>query len=695
MSTLDCQHRIVRRVCIAAGFVIIAVNLGVPMGFHAKDSGGGRGRGIRAALGIGLCLTFVFCMLSLHSPAFLGSIEGKLLDYRFELRGAQKPSGSVVIAAIDEKSLRTLGRWPWGRDKLAVIVNNLSRAGAKVIMLDTILSEKSGEDGLLEASLLRAGDVVLPVTFHFADRLRPSGGEKLLEQNSYYTVSHPGELKPYPPPVAAGVLSPVPGLMSEASALGFINVLPDDDGSLRWDMTAIGYGGYLYPSADIQVAAQYLGIPSEKIDLDWPRGVRLGNRLIPTDRYGRTLIDYYGPERSFPYISAADIYENRFLPGAVRGKIVLVGATAVGLNDVVITPFSPVMPGIEKHATIISSILQGRFLRKASKTAGVIIVLITGLMFTVMVSRLRAAGALAALAGFMAAGGAGGYLAFLRGHLWGNLLYPSANVLAIFILVSVYKFAVEERYARRIRAMFSSYVTERVVSELVKNPAMAKLGGGRAEVTVLFSDVRGFTNFSEKHAPEEVVSILNEYLGAMTETIFRWEGTLDKFIGDAILAFWGAPLKQENHAELAIRCALDMERKVEELRGKWVAEGKTPLDMGIGINTGEVLVGNIGAQGKKMDYTVIGDSVNLGSRIEALTRKYNVRILITGFTLQKIKDLLVQGKIGHVEAVGIESVIVKGKETPVRIYEIRNIAPGSASRIINPDTDRIVRFDSK
>ncbi len=177
--------------------------------------------------------------------------------------------------------------------------------------------------------------------------------------------------------------------------------------------------------------------------------------------------------------------------------------------------------------------------------------------------------------------------------------------------------------------MFSSYVTERIVNELIKNPDMAKLGGERREITLLFSDVRGFTSFSEKHTPEEVVSILNEYLGAMTGIVFKWEGTLDKFIGDAILAFWGAPMHQENHAELAVKCALEMVSTLRQLQQKWPSEGKPALDCGIGINTGEVIVGNIGAEGKKMDYTIIGDHVNLGSRIESLTRKYNVHILMT------------------------------------------------------------------
>jgi adenylate cyclase len=214
-------------------------------------------------------------------------------------------------------------------------------------------------------------------------------------------------------------------------------------------------------------------------------------------------------------------------------------------------------------------------------------------------------------------------------------------------------------------------------------------------LSILFSDVRGFTTFSETHAPEEVVPILNEYLGAMTEIVFKWEGTLDKFMGDAILAFWGAPLSQENHAELSTRCALNMLKKLEELQKKWRDEGKPVLDAGIGINSGEVLVGNIGAEGRKMDYTVIGDHVNLASRVEGLTRKYEARLLITEFTLHKITEDISAGRISHVEATGREKVIVKGKEKAVTIYEVKSLEHGKPSIITEAEEEKTTRFKEK
>ncbi|HWR96949.1 MAG TPA: adenylate/guanylate cyclase domain-containing protein, partial [Candidatus Methanoperedens sp.] len=236
--------------------------------------------------------------------------------------------------------------------------------------------------------------------------------------------------------------------------------------------------------------------------------------------------------------------------------------------------------------------------------------------------------------------------------------------------VVAWQHVVEFRLSRRMRRLFSSYVTERVVERLIAEPAMARLGGERREVTILFADIRGFTTFSEKHPPEEVVRTLNEYLGAMTEVIFRWEGTLDKFIGDTILAFWGAPLPQTDHPERALRCALHLCSRLDGLNAAWTAAGRPPLEIGVGVSTGSVLVGNIGAEGKKMDYTVIGDQVNLCSRVEELTKSHRTRILITASTFERVQPLLANGGIGHVAVEGPVEVVVKGREEAVSVYRV-------------------------
>jgi adenylate cyclase len=260
---------------------------------------------------------------------------------------------------------------------------------------------------------------------------------------------------------------------------------------------------------------------------------------------------------------------------------------------------------------------------------------------------------------------------------------------------TVSKLLFEEKQSRQIRAMFSSYVTERLVNEMIRNPDMAQLGGQKRDITVLFSDVVGFTTYSENHQPEEVVAILNEYLGAMTDVVLKWEGILDKFIGDAIVVFWGAPMKQDDHAERGVRCALEMQERLDQLRQKWEAEGKTPLASGIGLNSGEAIVGNIGAEGKKMDYTVIGDHVNLGARVEGLTRRYDARILITEYTLERLRPAIAVGQFRGVSIVGQERVIVKGKDTPVGIYSLQQLDPLAATVVVECDPEKVVRLTEK
>jgi adenylate cyclase len=609
------------------------------------------------------------------------TLEEYLYDYRFKIRGTVTPPENIVIAAIDEKSLGSLGRWPWNRDKIAQLVKRLFEEGAEIIVFDIFFFEKEKNDRVLGHAMRRAGNVLLPIVFDFKESSSLPESETLI-QSAFTSIVHPERFHQYSPITAKRILIPIPELMRETMALGHINMLPDRDGTLRWETMAVEYQGYLYPSIDLQASAIFLGIPHEKIILRATEEINLGEkRTIPTDRYGRSLIYYYGPWQTFKHFSISDILEGQLKPGELQGKIVLIGASAVGIYDLRVTPFSAAMPGVEKHASVIASIMENRFLKRAPFSINLILLLVSGFLFSFLIIRLRSFGATLTTGLFMLLIFGSGYFLFVHQGLWINIAYPSINILLIFVMAMVYNYGIEERTARKIRAMFSTYATEKVVNELIKNPNLAKLGGERREMSILFSDVVGFTTFSEKHTPEEVVAMLNEYLGAMTDVIFRWEGTLDKFVGDAIVAFWGAPMRQENHAELALRCALEMVKRLEGLQKKWQSEGKPVLDSGIGINTGEVLVGNIGAEGKKMEYTVIGDHVNLCSRVESLTRQFKARILITEYTLNKIRNLVNIHFIGHLSIEGKEKVSVKGREEKVGIYEVHSIDHGLESKI--------------
>ncbi|HWI39963.1 MAG TPA: adenylate/guanylate cyclase domain-containing protein [Verrucomicrobiae bacterium] len=625
-----------------------------------------KNRGGRVLIGGSMLLILALLMAAGFPP--LQVIEGKLFDLRFAVRGPLPPPPQVVIAAIDEKSLREVGRWQWNRDRLALLVDRLYAAGAEVVAFDIILAEPFRDDPVLARSLHQAGNVLLPLDFLFDG---DSGNARCPDPAGYRTVLTSGGALAFF--TASGVDGPVEELAGKAMSFGHINIVPDRDGCVREEVLAVRYHDAWYPSLDLHAAASFLGVTPENIRLDADGNLLVGTRSIPIDHRCRTVINYYGPERTFPRFPAADIMAGRVGKERLEGKIVLVGVTAQGLYDLRVTPTSPAMPGIEKHANVVASILEKRFIRKAPLWGDLLALAGSGLLVILILGRFRAAAGSAAVAALFCGFALLNYQLFARWGIWLNAAYPTTGMASIFLGITAMNYAREEKHARRIRGMFSSYVSPRVVDELIKNPEMARLGGARREVTVMFTDIRGFTSLSEKTSPEELVAQLNEYLSAMTEVVFRWEGTLDKFIGDAIVAFWGAPMAQENHAELALRCALHMTARLEELQRKWEAEGLPVLDIGIGINSGEVIVGNIGAEGKKMDYTVIGDHVNLGARVEGLTRKYGVRILITGYTLERVLRVIQGGDIGHVRVRGLEKVIVKGKENPVELYEVAGL----------------------
>jgi len=643
-------------------------------------------------IGILITLFYSFCAINKLLP--LERFELLLYDLRYQIRGKTVPPKEVVIVAIDDKSVEKIGRWPWERRKIASLIDILSKMGAKVIFMDIILSEASNDDEILKNAIKRAGNVILPIVFDFKEEKREVQ-DGILYQYSFTEIAKPENFNLFFPIEATDVLLPVKALSHNAYAMGHINMISDRDGVLRWEVMAFEYNGQFFPSLSLQAARIYLGLPVEEMSLIAAESIRLGKEVIPTDFWNRMLIHYYGPTKTFPHISIVDLMENRVDPSAIKDKIVLIGATAIGIYDLRVTPASPAMPGVEKHANVIASILQKNFLQKTKTITNILIIFLSGIFLSFLMIRVKAilgailSFALISLIYFV------GYYIFFKKGLWIDMSYSSISILSIFFVTTTYRYATEERYAKRIRTMFSSYVTEKIVNELIKNPQLAKLGGERREITVLFSDVRGFTTFSEKNAPEEVVTMLNEYLGEMTNVIFQWDGTLDKFVGDEIVAFWGAPLPQGNHAELAVKCSLNMVKRLKELQQKWQSEGKTPLDSGIGLNTGEVIVGNIGAEGKKMDYTVIGDHVNLGARVEGLTRKYNTHILITEFTLEKIREAVQRGDLYNLMVKGLEKVVVKGKEKPVGIYEVKPTEEGTASCIIECEEGEVVTMKEK
>ena len=602
---------------------------------------------------------------------------------------------------VDEKSISEIGRWPWSRAVMADLVNKVSTGKPRVIGIDIMFTERENRenDDKLAAALKNAGNVVLATPFEVAN-----SGEKpadlppppdFLEDAAFMTIRTVPGIKWKDLAIKSIKVTPPLPEFGKVTTLGQVSNLYDMDGVLRREILYVNYGDDCYPSFSLQIARIAAKLPMKDLILYGGSSVEFGGNIIRTDLSGRNIINYRGAENSYQQISASDLLSGRFSPDKLKDKIILIGTSAQGTFDQKVTPFSASFPGVEKNATVVDNILKNDFVRRSPYTVEIIVIIITTLLLVLSLPRLKAKSGVILSSALIASYIIPCSIALIYYNFWLNATYPILNMGFISAAGIIARWISEEKHSRQIRAMFSSYVTERLVNEMIRNPEMAQLGGQKREITVLFSDVVSFTVYSERHKPEEVVAILNEYLGAMTDVVLKWEGILDKFIGDAIVVFWGAPMKQDDHAERAVRCALEMQERLDQLRIKWEAEGRTPLSSGIGLNSGEAIVGNIGAEGKKMDYTVIGDHVNLGARVEGLTRRYDAKILITEYTLEKLRPGIAAGQFRGVSILGRERVIVKGKETPVGIFSITPLDLEAETVIVECDPDKIVKLTEK
>lgn len=564
------------------------------------------------------------------------SFEDKTYDLRARvLHSPLSAPPGIAIIEIDDKTLAELGRFPFSRENYADLLRQTSKAGARAVLFDAFFPEpqSAGVDRDFADAVKRAGNVTL------------AGGMEFAADGS-----------------VSRFVSNIPVLENAAKRVAQINVLPDDDGVVRSTRLLIPFQGKLYPSLGISAAAELLG--TERIDADG-RQVRVGNLSIPTDSEHRMLIRYNGPPGTYPRYSFADVARGRVGAEKLRGKVLLVGATALGIYDMRITPFSNNSPGVEVNANIADSIANGRFITRSpvESLIDIGLIIILGTVTAIISWKLRQLASLPLVSMLVALHAGLACWFFLAGR-WVSVVYPVASILIVSAVVAYLRFFMVDRQAREIRQMFSSYVSKRVVDELVKNPEMARIGGESREITILFADVKNYTTYSESRSPAEVVRILNDYLAAMTDIIIKYDGTLDKFLGDGILAYWNAPLLQENHAELATRCALEMMAATVPLQEKWLKAGDEPLSWGIGINTGEVIVGNMGAAGKKMEYTAIGDNVNLTYRIQDKSRDAHAP-LITRSLRDRIESFTVCEPLGE--------IMVKGKALPIEVFALRSL----------------------
>lgn len=475
-----------------------------------------------------------------------------------------------------------------------------------------------------------------------------------------------------------GVLPPLEILAQAARGFGYINVSPDPDGPMRRIWLVHKHGNKLYPSLSLLTAARYFGADIRPLDGSIKAGLTIdgfasldaaSGRAVPTNPHGHFLINYYtDPRAYFPTYSVADILDGTVPPSAYQDKVLLFGMTAQGLFDLRATPFNPATPGVYIHASAIQNMIDGSYL---DRPFGLVLLealfyLLLGALLGLLLPRVPAwAGVLVTLAVMASFYVIDVYLVFPQGTWVLNVL-PSLQALLTYLGIAVYGFFTEGREKRMIRKAFQYYLTKSVVDEVLRDPSKLKLGGEKRECTILFSDVRGFTSISEKLSPEALVALLNSYLTPMTDIVYKYDGTLDKYIGDAVMAVFGAPVAYGDHAARACRVCLEMMGTLRALQGGWREQGLPELDIGIGLNTGLVSAGNMGSS-QRFDYTVMGDNVNLASRLEGINKQYGTNIIISEFTYEAAKNA--------VYAREIDRVRVKGKREPVKIYELLGQGP--------------------
>ena len=594
----------------------------------------------------------------------------KTMDLMFRRLSLPPASPAIAVIAIDQADLdffkdQGVG-WPWPRELYGPIIDFCHRGGARAVIFDMLYTEPSvygHDDDLKFADAVKAGaDVIMPFFLSERSKTADAATAEILKKSSLQTTGAGPEFgKSY-----HSILAPIPPLLNAARGLGNVECAPDSDGIFRRLPLLVPFEGHWLPM--LAFAAFQLSRPAEPWNFN--NGALVQNELrIPLDRQGRLLLKFRGPSRSHRRYSAANIIQSEirlqhhqspiYPPEQLRGKWVFVGATAPGLLDLKPSPMAPVYPGVELHATLLDNLLQGDFFRDIplwlqwlwtlALTVGIILLVLFASRLWLVLSGL----VLFALLHFGVVGAL-----FSHGWLMATVL-PAASLGLAFVLTAAFSYATEGRQKQAIRTMFSRYMSDEVISHLLEHPEKVRLGGERRRLTMFFSDLAGFTGLSEFLSPEELVQLLNEYLSAMTDIILEERGTVDKYEGDAIMAFWGAPLPMEDHALRACRAALRQQAALESLNRQFQERGLPRLRCRIGLHTGEAVVGNLGSR-KRFDYTVIGDTVNLASRLEGLNKFYGTAVMASETTVQECGEAL--------EFQELDRVAVKGRATPVAVF---------------------------
>ncbi len=641
-------------------------------------------------------LSWLYISSNSTTTALVNTINDTVYDHLLRAHLDKLPpikQNNIAIVAIDDQSIAEQGRWPWSREKIALLVNKLHQMQAAVVAFDIIFSEPernimvqaldsldktpASKDASLKESIkqlvpyfnfdegfaksLSQGDFVLGMVFDpqndAALGVLPSPLDSMTqEQANSLSI-----------PTMDGYLGNIDVLQNAAHHAGFLNADPDDDGTLRQTNLVLAYHNGVYPSLALEATRLYL--LSDKIQLitsnyaNTPvlEGLQLDQTIIPTDETGSILIPYRVGAYAYPYISATDILENRVKEKDISSKIIFIGATATGLGDLKPSAIANNYPGVEIHASIASAILDNYFPSKPVWGRGLEFVLIVGLgiigalLFPFLNAIYLSIIAILSVLTWL----------YTTTWLWTNqhlvltLLFPLITVLFLAFMNMVNSYLSASKQRKEIKSVFGQYVPQQHIDTILKSSNETLLEGESKELTVLFSDIRGFTTMSEKLTAIQLKAQLNEYLTAMTAVIFALGGTIDKYVGDMIMAFWNAPISDHLHAKKTILAGLEMQTTLKEVNKLFLAKNLPEINIGIGINTGMINVGDMGSKYRRA-YTAIGDSVNLASRLEGMCRPYEVDILVGEVTYKETKDEFL--------FLYVDKVKVKGKNQGVDIY---------------------------